>query len=155
MENINKLVEQITQLNTNDFDKLRPKYFNIIKLRQEQKFNNKFPNLELNNYSMAKYIRDTRYYYKFSSQAHFYEFELIISNAKAKKYSFLFFVDGESEFDSAKIPEKNIIKNDRLDIAQYICSIGDNDSHEVDITLDELQNVVNYLFFNKKFVHNV
>ena len=153
MEHIDNIIGQIEELNTNDFDIFRKKYFNILKIKQKQKFNNKFPNLELLEYSLIKCVMNSIYYYKFSSQTHTYGIEIEISNAQATKYKLNFYVDGESECETKKIPENKIIKNNTICIKEYLeylsNDIGDN------ITLDELENIVNYLFFNKKFVYNI
>lgn len=151
MEHIEKIVEQIEELNIDDFNTLRKKYFNIIKTRQKQKFNEKFPNLELDEYKLINCVIDTIYYYKFSSQEHTYELEIIITNTKTIKYKLNFFVDYETVHMTTKIPEKKIIINKKINIKEYLDFYG----NEVDITLDDLENIVNYLFFNKKFIYNI
>ena len=153
MVHIDELVEQIKELDRLDFNTLRKKYFNVIKSRQEHKFNIKFPNLELDEYSSIKSVQNTIHYYKFHSQAHIYEVEITVSNAKAKKYSLGFHFDFEKTNIPNKIPEKKFIINDKIDVKDYLGSI--HDDYNIDITMDELFNVINYLFFNKKFIHNI
>lgn len=154
MDNIEQLVEQIKNLNKKDFTKLTEKYFEIISLKQKSEFNKKFPNLELNEYSKVKCIKDTYYYYKFSSNQHKYEFQINKTNANKSKYSFDFFVDGQLEHSTQKITENKILIDNQLDIKTYIHEIGD-DVNETDINIDELTEITNYLFFNKKFFYNI
>jgi hypothetical protein len=154
MQNIDELLEKVEELDINDFNIFKKKFHENIKLYQQQKFNHKFPNLQLDDYSMVKAIENTIFYYKFSSQVYLYEFEIVISNAKAKKYILKFFVDGEQEQISKKIAEKKIIEDNKLNIKKHFYSIGE-EIVQVDITLDELHSIINYLFFNKKFIYNV
>lgn len=104
------LFEQIEDLETDDFNELTKKYFNLIKTKQRQKFNNKFPNLELEEYSKISHIRgETIFYYHFRSQVHKYEFE--IHQTKHNKYGFNFYVDDQLFQHTNKITKKkNICK---------------------------------------------
>lgn len=154
MNNIEQLIEQIKNLNKKDFAKLTENYFQITNLKQKCEFNKKFPNLELNEYSKVKCIKETYYYYKFSSNLHKYEFQINKTNVNKSKYSFEFFVDGKLEHSTQKIPENKTIINNQLDIKTYFNEIGD-DVNETDINIDELTEIINYLFFNKKFFYNI
>lgn len=154
MVDVDELLEKINELNINNHNLFRKKFNETINLKQKEKFNDKFPNLELNEYKMMKCINDTIYYYKFSSEDYSYEFEINISNTKAKKYLLKFYVNGESEHVSKKITEKQILNLNKLDIKKHFVEIGD-EVVQVDITIDELENIINYLFFNKKFIYNI
>lgn len=83
-----ELLEQIKNLSPNNFCKLTKKYISTINLKQKLEFHLKFHDLELDKYSKIDCINQTFYYYKFSSQAHSYEFE--INKSHKNKYSFQF-----------------------------------------------------------------
>ena len=152
MNNIDQLLEQIENLNTNDFNKLTKKYINSITHRQKQEFHLKFPNLQLDKYSKIDCIGQSYYYYKFYSQNYTYEFE--INKTHKNKYSYKFYVDGNLECSTTKITEKKSIVNGKLDLKTYLEEIGD-DINQVDITKNELEEIVNWLYFNKNFIYSL
>jgi hypothetical protein len=152
MDNINQLLEQIENLSQNDFSKFNKKYLNKINLKQKREFNLRFgSNLELLELSKIDLINQSFYYYQFRSQAHLYEFE--INSTHKNKYSFQFYVDGNLEYSTQKIPEKKIFVDGLLNIKEHFSDIG-NDTNIVDITPNDLHDIVNWLFLHKKFIYS-
>lgn len=152
MNNIDKILEQIENLTIKDFQNLKKKYLTNINLKQKQEFHLRFPNLELDECSKIDCIGQSFYYYKFSSQNHSYEFEINKSNKN--KYSFKFYVNGELEWSTQKITGKKILVAGQLDIITHFDGIGD-DINQIDITVYDLNEVVNWLFGNKKFLYDI
>lgn len=64
------------------------------------------------------------------------------------------FVDGELELNTQKITEKKIFIEDQLDIKTNFEGIG-NEINQIDITDDDLHEIVNWLFLHKKFIYNL
>lgn len=151
MENIDQLLQQIENLSLNDFYKLSKQCHEKINLKQKQDFHLIFPNLELDKYSKIDSIKQSIYYYKFNSQAHSYEFEIIKSHKN--KYSFQFYVDGDLEWNTTKITEKKVFVEGQLDIKTYYDG-GYNDIQN-EIYADNLHEIINWLFSHKKFIYNV
>jgi hypothetical protein len=65
---------------------------------------------------------------------------------KKTKYWITYYVNNVLEFDSAKILEKQFIKNNYLQI-DFIETKNKN------VTSDKLCTVINYLFLNSKFIY--
>lgn len=147
---MDNLEEQIKKLKSNDFDKLTEKYFEIIKSKQKDKFNKTFGNLTLVKYSKINYMKSIYYYYNFNSDEHKYEFG--ITKTEKNKFFFEFYIDDEYEQHTAKIPEKKAILKGKVNILDYLEEIN----HDVDINLQELNEIINYLYFgNHKFIYNI
>lgn len=149
---IQQLEEQLDNLNPDDLNLLVKKVLSHKNTKQKLLFNQTFPNVHLDKYSKINNIGGIIHYYKFNSQAHIYEFEMVYSK---KKYSLKFYIDGNFEYESTKIPEKKIFINGHLNIKSYIDEIGD-DINQSDINVDELSQIVNYLFVNNnQFIYNL
>ena len=148
MNNIDQLLEQIENLTPTNFRKLTKKYLDKLNFKQKQEFHLNFPNLELDKCSKIDCINQSFYYYKFSSQAHSYEFEINESN---KKYSFQFYIDDKLKWNTKKITEKKLFVDGEIDIKTYY----DGNDNQIDITSNDLHDIINWLFLHKKFIYNV
>jgi hypothetical protein len=151
MKNLVETQEKIDNLTQIEFSYVIKKYLNKINLKQRQEFHLRFPNFELEKYSKIDCIKQSFYYYKFSSEVNSYEFE--INKSDKNKYSFKFYVNDELEWCTQKITKKKIFVEDQLDIKTYFN--GQNEKYQFDITNNDLHHIINWLFLHENFIYNI
>lgn len=146
MNNISQIIKDIDNIDQNNYTKLLDIITNKIKTKQIEKFNQEFPDLNLIKISKIETVDGEIYCYNFSSVNDDHKFQINKNTVKKPKYWVTYYVNGILEFDSAKIPENKFIKNNYLQI-DFVETKNKN------VSTNKLCAVINYLFFNSKFIY--
>ena len=144
MAQIEKIINQINNLDDNSFHEFEKKFADLIKEKQRIIFNNHFPNYKLIEVSKSKAIREFIFYYKFSTfdDTETYEFE--IKEFFTSKYSVVFYINGELIYESNKILKKYFLLNEHINFNYFMEPIDDMTDTQIDN--NTLDDIVNSLF---------
>ncbi len=143
IEQTEKIINQINNLDDDSFHEFENKFANLIKEKQRIIFNNNFPNYKLVEISKSRGIKESLFYYKFSTfdETETYEFE--IKKLSYSKYSVIFCINGELNYESVKITKKKFLLNGRINFNYFMEPI---DNPNVQIDVQTLDYIINFLF---------